>query len=109
IEDYGIFVEFAPGKEGLLHISQISDRRIRNIKDEFSIGDEIEAKIMEIDELGRFKLTRRGLEGDPKSELDTSSKGIGRAKSTHTTVKAKGMHTTIKSNRLDKRYDKNEH
>lgn len=75
IEDYGLFVEFAPGREGLLHISQISDRRIRSLREEYSIGDEIEAKIMEIDELGRFKLTRRGLEGGPKEESgDESSK-----------------------------------
>ncbi len=68
IEDYGLFIEVAPGREGLLHISQISDRRIRDLKEEFQIGDEVEAKIMEIDELGRFRLTRRGLEGGPKDE-----------------------------------------
>ena len=68
IEDYGLFIEVAPGREGLLHISQISDRRIRDLKEEFNIGDEVEAKIMEIDELGRFRLTRRGLEGGPKEE-----------------------------------------
>lgn len=66
IEDYGLFVEVAPGREGLLHISQIYDRRIRNLREEFQIGDEVEAKIIEIDEIGRFKLTRRGLEGGPR-------------------------------------------
>ncbi len=68
IEDYGLFIEVAPGREGLLHISQISDRRIRDLREEFHIGDEVEAKIMEIDDLGRFRLTRRGLEGGPKEE-----------------------------------------
>ncbi len=71
IEDYGLFVEVAPGKEGLLHISQISDRRIRDLKQEFQIGDEVEAKIMEIDDLGRFRLTRRGLEGGPPERTST--------------------------------------
>lgn len=74
IEDYGLFVEVAPGKEGLLHISQISDRRIRDLKEEFHIGDEVEAKIMEIDELGRFRLTRRGLEGGPKEEPEDNER-----------------------------------
>ncbi len=68
IEDYGLFIEVAPGREGLLHISQISDRRIRDLKEEFQIGDEVEAKILEIDELGRFRLTRRGLAGGPPEE-----------------------------------------
>ena len=68
IEDYGLFIEVAPGREGLLHISQISNRRIRDLKEMFHIGDEVEAKIMEIDELGRFRLTRQGLEGGPEEK-----------------------------------------
>ncbi|NPA15170.1 MAG: polyribonucleotide nucleotidyltransferase [Deferribacteres bacterium] len=76
IEDYGLFVEVAPGREGLLHISQISDRRIRDLKEEFQIGDEVEAKILEIDDMGRFRLTRRGLEGGPPEDApDRSDRG----------------------------------
>jgi len=59
IVDFGAFVEILPGVEGLLHISQISDRRITNISDEFREGDEILVKVIEIDKLGRIRLSRK--------------------------------------------------
>jgi len=85
IEDYGVFVEIGPGKEGLLHISQASDRRIRDIRQIFHLGDEVRVKVLEIDELGRVRLTRKGLKPLPgqleqerevrKSRDDRSLKG----------------------------------
>ena len=61
IEDYGVFVELSPGKDGLLHISQVSADRVRDIREHFGLGDQVTVKIMGIDEMGRIKLTRRGL------------------------------------------------
>ncbi len=59
IVDFGAFVEILPGTEGLLHISQISDKRVANVKDEMQEGDEILVKVIEIDKIGRIRLSRK--------------------------------------------------
>ncbi|RMF84851.1 MAG: polyribonucleotide nucleotidyltransferase, partial [Nitrospinota bacterium] len=59
IVDFGAFVEILPGTEGLLHISQISDRRVRSVADELREGDEILVKVLEVDPQGRIKLSRK--------------------------------------------------
>ncbi len=59
IVDFGAFVEIMPGVEGLLHISQISDRRIRQVSDVLKVGDEVPVMVIEIDELGRPRLSRK--------------------------------------------------
>jgi polyribonucleotide nucleotidyltransferase len=62
IEGFGAFVEFLPGKSGLVHISEISWSRIENLEDAISIGDMMKVKILEIDERsGKFRLSRRAL------------------------------------------------
>lgn len=57
----GAFVEFLPGKEGMIHISQLSDQRVARVEDEVAVGDEIVIKVREIDNKGRINLTRRGI------------------------------------------------
>ncbi len=59
--NFGAFVEVLPGKEGLVHISELSDRRVDKVEDVVKVGDEILVKVKEIDSLGRINLTRRGL------------------------------------------------
>lgn len=59
IVDFGAFVEIMPGVEGLLHISQISDKRIQKVSEVLKIGDQIPVKVIEIDELGRARLSRK--------------------------------------------------
>lgn len=59
IVDFGAFVEILPGTEGLLHISQISHKRIARVSDVLKEGDEILVKVTEIDNLGRVKLSRK--------------------------------------------------
>ena len=61
IEKYGAFVKILPNKEGLLHISQISNSRISNVSDVLSVGDKIKVKITSIDEFGRVALSRKSL------------------------------------------------
>lgn len=56
---FGAFVEIAPGKEGLVHISQLSDRRIGRVEDVVNIGDELLVKVTEIDRQGRINLSHR--------------------------------------------------
>ncbi|MFL1673944.1 polyribonucleotide nucleotidyltransferase [Paenibacillus dendritiformis] len=61
IEKFGAFVEILPGKEGLVHISQMAAERIAKVEDVASIGDKIEVKVVEIDQQGRINLSRRVL------------------------------------------------
>ena len=59
IMDFGAFVEIIPGVEGLLHISQIADRRIAKVTDEINLGDEVVVKVLEIDNQGKMRLSRK--------------------------------------------------
>lgn len=59
IVDFGAFVEIMPGTEGLLHISQISEKRIAKVTDEINEGDEVQVKVIEIDKMGRIRLSRK--------------------------------------------------
>ncbi len=57
ITNFGAFCEILPGKEGLIHISEISDRFVKNIEDFIKVGDEVKVKVIEIDEMGRVNLS----------------------------------------------------
>ena len=61
IMDFGAFVEVLPNCQGLLHISEISHDRIRNVTDVLKEGDEIDVKVVEVDRAGRIKLSRKAL------------------------------------------------
>ena len=57
--NFGAFVEIAPGKDGLVHISQLENRRVERVEDVVDIGDEIVVKVIEIDKQGRINLSRK--------------------------------------------------
>jgi polyribonucleotide nucleotidyltransferase len=57
----GAFVQILPGKEGLVHISQLANHRVNRVEDEVQVGDEVQVKVMEIDHQGRINLSRKGL------------------------------------------------
>jgi polyribonucleotide nucleotidyltransferase len=59
IMDFGAFVEIFPGTEGLLHISQISEKRIAKVTDVLSEGDEVLVKVIEVDKMGRVRLSKK--------------------------------------------------
>ena len=59
IMDFGAFVEIAPGKEGLVHISQLDIKRTENVTDVVNVGDIVKVKVLEIDDKGRLNLSRR--------------------------------------------------
>jgi polyribonucleotide nucleotidyltransferase len=61
LKEYGAFVEIVPGKEGLLHISEISHSRVENIEDVLSVGDEIEVKLLKVEHGGKLRLSRKAL------------------------------------------------
>ena len=59
IKEFGAFVEILPEKDGLLHISEIADRRIERVEDVLKLGDEVDVKVLGIDDRGKIKLSRR--------------------------------------------------
>ena len=60
----GAFVEFLPGQEGMIHISQLADYRVGKVEDEVSVGDDVIVKVREIDGRGRVNLTRLNIHPD---------------------------------------------
>ncbi len=61
VESYGAFVEIFKGTEGLCHVSEISDRFVKNTSDVLSVGDELEVKVLEVDKLGRVNLSHKAV------------------------------------------------
>lgn len=59
ITNFGAFCEIAPGKDGLVHVSELADHFVKNVEDEVKIGDEIKVKVIGIDELGRINLSKK--------------------------------------------------
>jgi len=59
ITNFGAFVEIAPGKDGLVHVSELSDKFVKTVEEVVKIGDEIKVKVIGIDELGRVKLSKK--------------------------------------------------
>ncbi|VTU06260.1 polynucleotide phosphorylase/polyadenylase [Actinobacillus indolicus] len=64
VVDFGAFVSILGGKEGLVHISQITDARVERVADYLSVGQEVQVKVVEIDRQGRIRLTMKELNGE---------------------------------------------
>jgi polyribonucleotide nucleotidyltransferase len=62
--DFGAFVTILPGKDGLVHISQISDERVQNVSDKLSEGDMVKVKVLEVDKQGRIRLSMKAVGQD---------------------------------------------
>ena len=60
--DFGAFVTILPGKDGLVHISQISEKRVENVADELSEGQSVKVKVLEIDKQGRIRLSMKAVD-----------------------------------------------
>ncbi|KKL02087.1 polyribonucleotide nucleotidyltransferase [Rheinheimera mesophila] len=65
IVDFGAFVNVLPGKDGLVHISQISDERVSNVADHLAIGQKVAVKVMEVDKQGRVRLSIKEAQDKP--------------------------------------------
>ena len=70
IMDFGAFVSILPGKDGLVHISQISNERVERVSDKLTEGDEVKVKVLEVDRQGRVRLSMRALEEAPEAAPD---------------------------------------
>lgn len=73
ILNFGAMVEILPGKEGLVHISELADYRVSTVEEIVKVGDEVKVKVIEIDSMGRINLSRRALlprpEGSPEGQV----------------------------------------
>ena len=68
IVDFGAFVNFLPGKDGLLHISQIANERVNKVEDYLKEGQKVRVKVLEADEKGRVRLSAKALLEHPAPE-----------------------------------------
>jgi polyribonucleotide nucleotidyltransferase len=73
IKDFGAFVEFLPGKDGLVHISELANFRVKQTEDIVKLGDEIWVKCLGVDEKGRVKLSRRAAMAERDQEMGGGS------------------------------------
>jgi polyribonucleotide nucleotidyltransferase len=62
IMDFGAFVTIAPGKDGLVHVSQISNERVEKVSDKLKEGDVVKVKVLEVDKQGRIRLSMKAVE-----------------------------------------------
>ncbi|HEY3265650.1 MAG TPA: polyribonucleotide nucleotidyltransferase [Armatimonadota bacterium] len=75
----GAFVELVPGKDGLVHISELAPVRVNRVEDVVSLGDKIEVKVKEVDSQGRVNLTRKGMAGFEEAGEKAKAAGGGGA------------------------------
>lgn len=68
IMDFGAFVNILPGKDGLVHISQISDERVENVSDKLTEGDMVKVKVLEVDRQGRIRLSMKAVAEEAAAE-----------------------------------------
>ena len=59
VKEYGAFIEFLPGRDGLCHVSELATARVKNVEDIAKVGDKIWVKLLEIDERGKVRLSRK--------------------------------------------------
>ncbi|HSR68902.1 MAG TPA: polyribonucleotide nucleotidyltransferase [Acidobacteriota bacterium] len=68
VVDFGAFVEILPGTEGLLHISEIAERHIKDIREEIRVGDKIMVKVLDVDPSGKIRLSRKAVLREQRGE-----------------------------------------
>jgi polyribonucleotide nucleotidyltransferase len=68
VVDFGAFVEIFPGTDGLVHISQLSDKRVRRVEDVLNEGDEVMVKVLDVDRSGKIRLSVREAQQESESE-----------------------------------------
>jgi polyribonucleotide nucleotidyltransferase len=73
IKEFGAFVEILPDKDGLLHISEIADYRVKRVEDVLKMGDEVWVKVLEIDDRGKVRLSRKAALAEKDAEAKKSN------------------------------------
>src|ERR1043165_2531324 len=70
IVDFGAFVNFMGGKDGLVHVSEIRNERVENVRDALAEGQEVKVKVLEIDQRGKVRLSMRVVDQETGAELE---------------------------------------
>jgi len=78
IKEFGAFVEILPGQEGLLHVSEITDDFVRSVTDVLNIGDEVEVRVIHVDDLGKIKLSSRPADSRERGHREDRERRDGR-------------------------------
>ena len=86
VKDFGVFVEFVPGIEGLCHISELSSEYVKNIESVCKTGDLIPVKLLLIDPQGRFKLSRKAALAELETKQNTKQKNVDKKEKNDKTV-----------------------
>ena len=79
ITDFGAFVEIMPGTDGLLHVSEIANHRVKDVRDELKEGEQILVKVINIDPTGKIRLSRKALLQEAPTPPTADSAGFGRS------------------------------
>jgi polyribonucleotide nucleotidyltransferase len=74
LKDFGALVQILPNYVGLLHISQISDKFIKDIRKELHIGDKVKVKVLKIEDDGKIQLSKKAVDGEKKNNNENSEK-----------------------------------
>ena len=77
VKDFGAFIEILPGKDGLCHISELSDEYVSSVGDVCKVGDVLQVKVIDIDDQERVKLSRKVLLREQKGEAPQANDGGG--------------------------------
>jgi polyribonucleotide nucleotidyltransferase len=79
VRDFGAFIEVLPGQDGLCHVSELSEGYVKNVTDVCNVGDELTVKVINIDDQGRVKVSRKAaiLEAEGRTEESSDDKGRG--------------------------------
>jgi polyribonucleotide nucleotidyltransferase len=92
ITDFGAFVEILPGREGLLHISNLEHRRVQRVTDVVRVGDKVRVKLLDIDSQGKMDLSRKALLENPNGpEIDNRSR-FANSRGKHSSSRSGGRH-----------------
>ena len=70
VKDFGAFIEIAPGKDGLCHISELSDGFVKSVSDICKVGDTFEVKVIAVDDQNRVKLSRKAVLAEQNAEVE---------------------------------------
>ena len=77
VKDFGAFIEIAPGKDGLCHISELSDGYVKSVTDVCRVGDKLEVKVIAVDDQNRVKLSRKAVLADKAAAHSGNGAGDG--------------------------------
>ena len=76
-KDFGAFIEIAPGTDGMCHISELADGFVKNVEDVVKVGDMVRVKVINVDDSGRIKLSRKAVLPKPEAEAEKAAEAVG--------------------------------